>query len=140
MNSISLTHVDALAPADAVAIVHRLTRSGSEFQREVATVADGGLSSATPIALWHTGGCLMGWAASHVWQGTQTLEQFVDERHRGCGIATALSAFLRAAGVLHHSRTLAVFSPQTQRIAGRCGFADVCLYQRSGEAWLPVDQ
>ena len=140
MNSISLTHVDALAPADAVAIVHRLTHANSEFQIEVTSVADGKISSSTPIALWHNGGCLIGWACSHIWQGMQTLEQYTDERHRGCGIATALSAFLRAAGVLHHSRTLAVFSPQTQRIAGRCGFADVCLYQHDGEQWLPVDQ
>jgi GNAT superfamily N-acetyltransferase len=138
MNSISLTHVDALAPADAVAIVHRLTKSGSEFQREVSLAADGASSSATPIALWHDGNCLMGWACSHVWRGSQTLEMFVDERHRKTGIATALSMFLRAAGIIEPAHALAVFSPHTHRIATRCGFCEVWLYERAGEDWQPA--
>jgi predicted GNAT family acetyltransferase len=58
----------------------------------------------------------------------QTLEMWTDERHRGAGIALALSATLAAAGVLDRELPLAVFSPATEAIATRLGFVNVQRY------------
>jgi GNAT superfamily N-acetyltransferase len=132
---ITLTTVDGLSPADCVAISRRLTWAGSEFQLEVAGRRDGKTSSSTPIVLWHGGGALLAWACSHDWRGMQTLEMWTDERHRGVGIAVALSAALVAAGVLDRDLPLAVFSPATEAIARRLGFVDV---QRYAHDWHVV--
>ncbi len=129
---ITLTTVDGLTPADCVAITRRLTWAGSEFQAEVAGRLAGESSSSTPICVWHGGGAVLGWACSHDWRGMQTLEMFTDERHRGVGIALALSAALVAAGVIDRDLPLAVFSPATEAIARRLGFADV---QRFAHDW-----
>lgn len=139
MDSISLVAADGLAPSDAVAIVRRLSKSGSEFQLEIAGILDGDASSVTPIALWHSDGCLAAWACSHVWREQQTLEMYTDERYRHRGIATALTAFLRSAGVIDAASRLAVFSPHSARIAARLGFSDVWRYERSGADWLAVE-
>jgi hypothetical protein len=138
MPSIIVTAVDGLEPADANAIWRRLTKAGSEFSHEIARVLDGTGSSDTPIALWHEDGALLGWACSHVWQNTQTLEHFVGERHRRRGIATALSATLVAAGVIVPGSDLAVFSPATAAIASRIGCKEVCLYEQRDGVWQPV--
>lgn len=138
MASILLTTVDGLEPQDALAICYRLTKPGSEFNLEVRSLVDGTGSSDTPIALWHEDGALLGWACSHVWQNTQTLEMFTGERHRGRGIATALSAMLMAASVVDSSERLAVFSPVTADIARRLGCVDVDLYERRDGVWVLV--
>jgi GNAT superfamily N-acetyltransferase len=138
MNQIIVTTVDGLEPGDAVAIVRRLTRSGSEFQIEVQQVLDGDMSSCTPLAVWNHDGAVIGWACSHVWRGHQTLEQYTDERHRGRGIASALSATLLASRVIDTAKDLAVFSPVTAEIARRIGVAEVVLYQRNGSEWVLV--
>lgn len=138
MRSIILTTVDGLEPQDANAIFRRLTKGGSEFQLEVSQVLAGESSSDTPIALWHEDGAVLGWACTHVWQGVQTLEMFVGERHRGRGIATALSAALAAGGLVDTARRLAVFSPVTQDIARRLGCVDVESWERKDGAWVRV--
>jgi len=132
---ITLTTVDGLTPADCLAIGRRLCHPHSEFQLEVLRRMSGEMSSSTPICLWHGGGALLAWAASHEWRGMQTLEMFTDLRHRGSGIALALSAALVAAAVLDRDLTLAVFSPATEAIARRLGFVDV---QRYAHDWHPV--
>jgi GNAT superfamily N-acetyltransferase len=68
----------------------------------------------------------------------QTLEMFTDERFRGRGIASALSAFLTAAGILDRSQTLAVFNETTQRIAERMEFIDVQRYEWNGTDWVRI--
>ena len=138
MASILLTTVDGLEPQDALAICYRLTKPGSEFNLEVRSLVDGTGSSDTPIALWHEDGALLGWACSHVWQNTQTLEMFTGERHRGRGIATALSSMLMAAGVVDSSERLAVFATVTADIARRLGCVDVDLYERRAGVWVLV--
>jgi hypothetical protein len=125
---ITLTTVDGLTPADCTAIKFRLTWPGSEFQAEVSSRLAGKTSSSTPIALWHDRGALLAWACSHEWRDMQTLEMWTDERHRGGGLALALSATLAAAGVLDRDLVLAVFSPATEAIARRLGFVDVQRY------------
>jgi GNAT superfamily N-acetyltransferase len=130
---------DGLAESDAIAIVRRLTHAESEFQQEIASILAGTASFSTPVALWHSDGCLAAWACSHVWREHQTLEMFTDERFRGRGIATALSAFLRSAGVIAPASRLVVFSPQTAGIATRLGFHDVVRFESHGGEWLPVE-
>jgi hypothetical protein len=68
----------------------------------------------------------------------QTLEQFVEERYRNSGKATALTAVLLGSGVIDLRKPLAVFSPSTADIARRLGFAEVVLFQRNGSEWAEV--
>ena len=138
MKQITLTTVDGLDPRDMLSIRSRLTKPGSEFQLEIATALEGEGSSCTPLAVWHSDGAMIGWACSHVWRGMQTLEQFVEERYRGCGIGTALTAMLVGAGVVDSRKVLAVFSPTTADIARRLGVAEVVLFERRGTDWGEV--
>jgi hypothetical protein len=138
MNQITLTTVDGLDPRDMVAIRTRLTKPGSEFQFEVATVLEGEGSSCTPLAVWHSDGSMVGWSCSHVWRGMQTLEQFVEDRYRNTGKATALTAFMLSAGVINAGKVVAVFSPYTADIARKLGCAEVVLFERRGEDWAEV--
>jgi L-amino acid N-acyltransferase YncA len=138
MNQVTLTTVDGLDPRDMLAIRSRLTKPGSEFQVEVATVLEGDGSSCTPIAVWHHDGAMVGWACSHVWRAMQTLEQFVEDRYRNTGKGTALTAVLLGAGVIDIRKPLAVFSPATADIARKLGCAEVVLFQRSGSEWAEV--
>lgn len=135
MTSIEITTVDGLNPVEARAIARRLCRPSSEFQCEVVDVMAGKLSSSTPIALWCQDGAVIGWAASHVWRGMQTLEQYTDERHRGRGIACALSASLVAHGVLDRTRDVAVFSSITEGLVRRLGMTPV-KFKRDGSSWV----
>jgi hypothetical protein len=68
----------------------------------------------------------------------QTLEQFVDDRYRNTGKATALTAFVLSAGVIDARKPLAVFSPFTADIARKLGCAEVVLFERRGEDWAEV--
>jgi hypothetical protein len=135
MSTITITTVDGLSRQDKVAIVHRLTRPGSEFQQEVGRCLREVESSSTHIAVWHDRGTLWAWARSHVWRDMQTLEMFTDPRRRGTGKAFALSAALASVGAIDCTKPLAVFSPTTESIARRLGFAQV---QRFEHDWLPV--
>ena len=138
MNQITLTTVDGLDPRDMVAITTRLTKPESEFQQEVAGTLTGESSSCTPMAVWHCDGSMVGWCCSHVWRGMQTLEQFVEDRYRNTGKATALTAFMMSAGVINAGKVVAVFSPYTADIARKLGCAEVVLFERRGEDWAEV--
>lgn len=138
MNQVTLTTIDGLDPRDMLAIRSRLTKPGSEFQIEVATVLEGDASSCTPVAVWHSDGAMLAWACSHVWRGMQTLEQYVEERYRNMGKATALTAFLLSCGVISADKPLAVFSPFTADIARKLGCVEVVLFERRGEEWAEV--
>ena len=138
MNQVTTTTIDGLNKLDLLAIRSRLTKPGSEFQIEVATVMKGDGSSCTPIAVWHIDGAMVGWACSHVWRGMQTLEQFVEDRYRNTGKATALAAVLIGAGTIDIRKPLAVFSPTTAEIARKLGCAEVVLFQRAGSEWAEV--
>ncbi len=138
MNQITLTTIDGLDPRDMLAIRSRLTKEGSEFQAEVTGVLVGESSSCTPVAVWHSDGAMLAWACSHVWRGMQTLEQYVEERYRHTGKATALTAFLLSVPVIDAAKPLAVFSPTTADIARKLGCADVVLFERRGSEWVEV--
>ena len=138
MNQVTMTTIDGLDPRDMLAIRSRLTKPGSEFQVEVATVLEGEASSCTPVAVWHADGAMLAWACSHVWRGMQTLEQYVEERYRNTGKATALTAFLLSCGVISADKPLAVFSPFTADIARKLGCVEVVLFERRGSEWAEV--
>lgn len=138
MNQVTLTTIDGLDPRDMLAIRSRLTKPGSEFQIEVAAVLEGEASSCTPIAVYHQDGAMMAWACSHIWRGMLTLEQFVEDRYRHTGKATALTAFLLASGVIDSRKVLAVFSPFTAEIARKLNVKEVVLFERRGEEWAEV--
>ncbi len=138
MNQITLTTIDGLEPRDMLAIRSRLTKPGSEFQAEVTGVLEGESSSCTPIAVYHQDGSMVAWACSHVWRGMQTLEQFVEDRYRHTGKATALTSFLLASGVIDSRKVLAVFSPFTAEIARKLNVKEVVLFERRGEDWAEV--
>jgi predicted GNAT family acetyltransferase len=61
-----------------------------------------------------------------------------DERHRGRGIASALSATLVASRVIDPAKDLAVFSPVTAAIARNLGIAEVALYDLVNDEWVLV--
>jgi GNAT superfamily N-acetyltransferase len=136
--NISILALDGLEPRDLLAIRSRLTRPGSEFSSEVADVFAGEASSITPIAVCHVDGGLVGWACSHNWQDMQTLEQYVDERWRRRGIASALSQTLMAHRAIDRAKPLAVFNEATESIARRMGCKDVRRYRREGDEWVPA--
>lgn len=136
--NISIISLDAVEPRDLLAIRSRLCRPGSEWQSEVSAVLEGDASSITPVALCHRDGGLVGWCCCHVWREMQTLEQWVDDRWRERGIASAMSQTLIAHGTLDRSKPLAVFSERTQAIARRLGFDDVRRYQHDGADWVPA--
>lgn len=138
MNEIAVATVDALDVRDAVAIVRRLTKPGSEFQQEVGATLDGTGSSSTPIVIWRHDGCLAGWTCSHIWRDQQTLEMFVDPRYRQHGKAFAMVAILKACGTVNIEEPVAVFSPTTARIARAIGFATVREYKHDGDDWVRV--
>lgn len=138
MNQVTLTTIDGLDPRDMLAIRSRLTKPGSEFQAEVSAALEGEASSCTPVAVWHADGSMLAWACSHVWRGMQTLEQFVEERYRNTGKATALTSFLLSCGVIDAGKPLAVFSPFTADIARKLGCAEVVLFERRGADWAEV--
>lgn len=135
MNHITLTTVDGLEPRDALAIVRRLTKPDSEWQAEVGAMLDGIGSSSTPVVVRHQDGCVIGWACSHVWREQQTLEMYVDERHRRRGIATTLASMLMDSGVIDRAQPVAMFSRTTAAIATRLGLSPV-LYRREGSDWV----
>ena len=138
MIQVTLTTVDGLEPPDMLAIRSRLTKPDSEFQAEVTGVLAGESSSCTPIAVYHQDGAMVAWACSHIWRGMQTLEQFVEDRYRHTGKATALTSFLLASGVIDSRKVLAVFSPFTAEIARKLNVKEVVLFERRGEEWAEV--
>ena len=138
MNQVTLTTIDGLDPRDMLAIRSRLTKPDSEFQAEVSAALEGEASSCTPVAVWHADGAMLAWACSHIWRGMQTLEQFVEDRYRHTGKATALTAFLLASGVIDSRKVLAVFSPFTAEIARKLNVKEVVLFERRGEEWAEV--
>lgn len=127
------TTVGALADYDAAVIVESLTRTGSEFQQEVASRN----GSRTPIVIVRDGSWrIVSWAASHVWRGMQTLEGFTLEAYRRRGIARACAAMLVADGSLDTRRPLAVFAPYCVEIAKSVGFREIRLFEFRDGDWF----
>lgn len=126
------TTVARLSDLDAKCIVERLTKPGSEFQREVTDK-----TSDTPIAIVRTQNeRVAAWTATHNWQGMQTLEGFTDPYCRRRGLARVAAALLIADGHIDPNETVAVFSPLCVTMAAALGCRDVRLYERQGTEWV----
>jgi hypothetical protein len=70
----------------------------------------------------------------------QTLELFVDPRHRGHGRGSILAGVLVSSGRIDKARAVAVFSPSTTAIAERLGCGSVVEYAKEGAEWVTVTQ
>lgn len=126
------TVVGRLDEFTAKAISASLTNAGSEFQVEVMNRE----GSRTPIAVISEGSRkIAAWAASHQWQGMQTIEAFThpDFRRRGC--CRAAAAMLVAGQTLDPSLPVAIFSPNCMGIAQSLGFNDIRLYELFEDEW-----
>lgn len=127
------TTVGSLADYDAAVIVETLTKTGSEFQREVSNRN----GSRTPIAIVRDGSWrIVAWAASHVWKGMQTLEGFTLEAYRRRGCSRACAAMLVADGSLDPSRPIAVFAPSCVEIARSVGCREIRLFEFRDGDWF----
>jgi hypothetical protein len=128
LEAITMTVKD-LSELDAKAISANLTWAGSEFQAEVMNREN----SNTPIAILRDGpNRVVAWAATHIWEGHQTLEGFTHRDYRRKGLARVAASLLIASGSLDVACPIAVFSPECLRLAASLGFADVRLFERCG--------
>jgi hypothetical protein len=127
------TTVGSLSDYDARVIAESLTKTGSEFQKEV-TSRNG---SHTPIAVVRDGSWrIVSWAATHTWRNQQTLEGFTIEPYRRRGIARVCASLLVADGSLNPRKPLAVFASQCVEIARSVGFREIRLYEFRDGDWF----
>jgi hypothetical protein len=125
--------VGSLTPFEAWQITSSLTRPGSEFQAEVRD----GTESDTPIAiLFDESWKIVSWAATHDWQGQQTLEGFTLPEWRNRGASRAVSSLLVADGKIDTLSPIAVFSPVLVGIATSVGCRKVRLYELQNGVWV----
>ena len=110
---------------DAEYIARALCRPGSEMQRELIDS-----KTDTPMVVVYDPEPI-GWVASHLWRGLQTLEGYVDPEWRRKGLARIGSLTLIANGYLDRTQAIAVFSPECVALASSLGFADVRQFRRN---------
>jgi hypothetical protein len=128
------TWVRWLSNDDAEQIVSALTKPGSEFQDEVRKG-----ESDTHVALVRSGGRVYSWAATHQWDGMQTLEGFTAEEFRRGGMARLAAAALIADRSIVAALPTAVFAPYCVPVAKSVGCRDVRLFQRDDiGGWVEV--
>ena len=127
------TTVGSLTPYEAWEIVSTLTNPDSEFQREVRDSE----KSETPIAIVFDGSWkIVAWAASHKWQGQQTLEGFTRPSHRSRGLMRMAASMLVADGIIDTFLPVAVFSPACIAVASSIGCRRVRLYEQRDGRWV----
>jgi len=101
-------------------------RAGSEMQREFRVGR-----SRTPLCVTYGEDAdPVGWVATHVWRGVQTVEGFVHPLLRRRGLARISVLSLLSCGHLEIRKPVAVFSPACVELAYQCRFDDVRLFQR----------
>lgn len=126
---LELLAVAELGPQTASYIAENLCRPGSEMQGEFREAM-----TDTPVVVAFTDRPIA-WVASHEWRGLQTLEAFTAPEWRRRGIARAGAQLLLATWYLDRKEPVAVFASDCVPLAKGLGFAQVCLYQRSGDDW-----
>jgi hypothetical protein len=121
--------------SEAGEIVTCLTRSGSEFQKELMMRKES--HNSTPVAIVaDDDGRIVAWAATHDWRGMQTVEAYTRGSMRRRGLARLAAATLFAAGSLSAEKTTAVFSPHCVEIARSVGCREVRLFELRGDDWI----
>lgn len=127
------TVVGKLTPYEAWEIVSSLTKPGSDFQNEVKNRE----GSTTPIAMvFDESWTIVSWAATHFWNGQQTLEGFTRSDFRNRGVMRAAASLLVADGLVDTSAPIAVFSPACISVASSVGCRRVRLYELRDGQWL----
>ena len=125
--------VGSLTSYESWQIVSHLTKPGSEFQVEVSNKE----GSTTPISIvFDESWKIVSWAATHAWQGQQTLEGFTLPEWRSRGVMRAAAALLVAAGKIDTMAPIAVFSPACISIATSVGCRKVRLYELRNGIWV----
>ncbi len=125
--------VGSLTSYESWQIVSHLTKPGSEFQVEVSNKE----GSITPISIvFDESWKIVSWAATHAWQGQQTLEGFTLPERRSRGVMRAAAALLVAAGKIDTMAPIAVFSPACISIATSVGCRKVRLYELRNGIWV----
>ncbi len=127
---IELLTIGELCKDTAEYCATKLCREGSEMQAEFR---EG--KSDTPVVVICVGEPVA-WVASHEWRGQQTLEAFVAEDRRRCGLASIGAMVLLSTSYLNRKQPLAVFSPDCIPLARSLGFRDVYNYTRNGNDWI----
>lgn len=127
--NITVVEVKSLEAIDAAYIAGHLCRDGSVFQKALRNGAASG-----DIAFCRDQGEIIGWSRTERWEGYPTLESFVIAPYRGRGVATACAQALIAGGALARSALVAVFRPQMDVIARRCGLR-TAQFSRKGDRW-----
>ena len=132
-----VTPPSRLRPVERARIADHFCRPGSDFQRSLRSDAFiGGL-----IALCLDRGEIIGWARTEPWTDSSgmthdTLEAFVGERYRGCGIAAYAAMGLKASYLSENDGcAVAVFRPSMLMVASRAGLHPT-LYDRGDGGWV----
>ena len=137
--------INHLSPVEVAAILTRLSwpESGSDssIQKELikryVTVSPG-LKPAMTLALIWINDELVGWVGTRPWPEkfkgnpimAQTVECYVDEKHRRKGIGRIGLQTLIAAGFVDRSRPVSVYAPEVIKLAEQCGCA-IVIYCKS---------
>ena len=118
---------------DAEYIARALCNLGSEMQREIIES-----KTDTPMVVVYDPEPI-GWVATHLWRGLQTLEGYVDPEWRRKGLARIGALTLIATGYLDRTKAIAVFSPECITLAKSLGFSDVRQFRRNRYGdWEPA--
>lgn len=122
-----------IEPEDAEHMARALCRPGSEMQRELIDA-----KTDTPMVAFYDPEPI-GWVATHLWRGLQTLEGYVDPEWRRKGLARIGSLTLLATGYLDRTKAIAVFSDECVVLARSLGFKDVRQFRRNRYGdWEPA--
>ena len=118
---------------DAEYIARALCNPGSEMQRELINS-----TTDTPMVVVYDPEPI-GWVATHLWRGLQTLEGYVDPEWRRKGLARIAALTLLATGYLDRTKAIAVFSSECVTLAKSLGFQDVRQFRRNRYGdWEPA--
>jgi GNAT superfamily N-acetyltransferase len=114
-----------IEPEDAEYIARALCNPGSEMQRELIDA-----KTDTPMVVAYDPEPI-GWVATHLWRGLQTLEGYVDPDWRRKGLARIGALTLITTGYLDRRQAIAVFSDECVTLARSIGFKDVRQFRRN---------
>jgi GNAT superfamily N-acetyltransferase len=130
--NITVLEARCLDDIDGKYIAGHVCRDGSAFQSSLRCGEPAG-----DIAFCRDQGEIIGWARTERWEGYPTLESFVIPPYRGRGVATACAQALVANGSISRSSIVAVFRPQMESIAARCGLRLAAFSRREEDGqWM----
>lgn len=134
---------DMLPVAFADQMASRLTKPGSEHHQWLSGIASGKQGGFPDDLVYVVASMstvddelqVVGWASCHYWHEHNCMQCFVDEGHRGNKLATAICAVLFLAFNIP-KQEIAVFSPESIRIAEKIGCQKIAAYKRVEDGWI----